>query len=470
MLQYICWINNHLRLSYKRSSSLAILSFFILIIGESCQKYLDVEPKGVTVPSSLSDLQAMLDASSTFRYSNTEIETVTDDYYVTTEAWQRYFSNEAARHSSQNYIWVGTQSDLSWDFVYRYPIYYANTVLDALPGIENTDVDKWNNIRGAALLIRAFAFWQIAQLYCSPYSTDTENNPGIPLKLSSSISEKYSRRTVRETYRQIVDDLIASTNLLAVDQLMPSRPGKAAAYGLLARVYLSMREYSKAAAAANSCLQLQSALLDYKTLLPEGTRPIPTYPNNPELIWVTEAGNSSSLLGRTNMKIDTVLYKSYSEDDARKQLFFGSNADGSHYWKGSYSSELDRYIFPGVATDEIFLIRAECSAREGLKDSAMNDLNRLLIKRWKNSATFIPYTAINAEDAKNKVLIERRKELCFRGVRWSDLRRLNLEGANITIKRDIAGTIYQLPPNDIRWTLLIPQNIINLSGIEQNPR
>ena len=45
-----------------------------------------------------------------------------------------------------------------------------------------------------------------------------------------------------------------------------------------------------------------------------------------------------------------------------------------------------------------------------------------------------------------------------------------MEGANITLKRDLDGTIYTLPPNDPRYVMPIPQDEINLSHIEQNAR
>jgi len=78
--------------------------------------------------------------------------------------------------------------------------------------------------------------------------------------------------------------------------------------------------------------------------------------------------------------------------------------------------------------------------------------------------------AIDAADALQKVLTERRKQLVMRFVRWMDIKRLNKEGASITLKRIINGQLYSLPPNSNLYALAIPEDVIVLSGIQQNPR
>ncbi|RYE50331.1 MAG: RagB/SusD family nutrient uptake outer membrane protein, partial [Sphingobacteriales bacterium] len=120
-----------------------------------------------------------------------------------------------------------------------------------------------------------------------------------------------------------------------------------------------------------------------------------------------------------------------------------------------------------------FLIRAECSARTGNTEEAMADLNALMEKRWVRGK-FKPFTAASPEDALTKILIERRKELIMRGVRWSDLRRLNKDPRFAkTLKRVlINGTdtkTYTLLPGDPRYILKIPADVIALTGMEQNP-
>ncbi len=99
----------------------------------------------------------------------------------------------------------------------------------------------------------------------------------------------------------------------------------------------------------------------------------------------------------------------------------------------------------------------------------MNDLNTLLQNRWR-TGTFVPFTASNADDALMQILTERRKELVLRGIRWQDLRRLNKEDRfKITITRTIAGNTYSIEPNSYKYTFPIPDDVIQLSGMKQNP-
>src|SRR5699024_1246882 len=116
-----------------------------------------------------------------------------------------------------------------------------------------------------------------------------------------------------------------------------------------------------------------------------------------------------------------------------------------------------------------YLIRAECYARQGNATQAMNDLYTLLVTRWK-TGTYVPFTASGAKEALHIILGERRKELLFRGLRWMDIKRLNREGAHIVLKRIINGKVFTLPPNDNRYALPIPEDIISLTGMKQNPR
>jgi hypothetical protein len=81
-------------------------------------------------------------------------------------------------------------------------------------------------------------------------------------------------------------------------------------------------------------------------------------------------------------------------------------------------------------------------------------------------------TAANASDALVQIITERRKELVFRGCRWTDLRRLSGDSRfAYTLTRTLLGQTYTLPPGDPRYTLQVPAYVITSSNgtIAQTP-
>lgn len=439
----------------------AAIIFAIIFLTSSCKKYLDKKPIITqVVPHTLADLQALLDNNNKINGRTTDlIGILDDDYYVIPDDY-----NNSTEEERLNYIWdKQAYYKEGWNTPYQGSIYYSNVILDVLPNISSSAKDStlYNTIKGSALFHRAFSFFQIAQLFCNPYTTTANTDPGIVLRLTSAIEATSSRSTVQQTYDQIINDLNKAIDLLPSTTKYTTTPTKAAAYGMLARVYLSMRDYANAGIYANLCLQINSNLMDFNTI----SAPIERF--NKETIFYHYCMAVSAILYPTYAKIDTTLYASYDNDDLRKTVFFYED-NGSAYFQGSYDLD-NSQVFDGIITDEMYLIRAECFARAGNTASAMADLNTLLESRWTSGA-FIPYSASNATDALKQILTERRKELIGRGLRWSDLRRFNVEGANITLKRVLDNNTYTLPPNDNRWVLLIPSDVITRTGMQQNPR
>src|SRR5690606_239400 len=171
-------------------------------------------------------------------------------------------------------------------------------------------------------------------------------------------------------------------------------------------------------------------------------------------------------------RIDSVLYGEYADNDLRRAAYFQQNTDNSHSFKGSYTGEgnsvRSALLFSGLATDEVYLMKAEALVRLGKEAEAIQVLNALLANRY--AVGWHPY---QLEDVDNRllelILKEREKSLPFRaGIRWSDLRRLNTdERFAKTLVRKLDGETYTLPPNDPRYTFLIPTEIVQLTGIPQ---
>ncbi len=285
----------------------------------------------------------------------------------------------------------------------------------------------------------------------------------MPIRLNPNITNNPGRSNLKDTYSQIISDLDTAKYLIS-DMTIGNnriRPGRLTVYALLARIYLAQRNYEKAGNYADSVLIRYNTLMDYNHITSF------TFTNEETLyqnIFRTGIISFSAVSGILN--VDSVLYNFYDQNDLRKTLYYGIT-NGRVVFKRSYNETI--FPFSGLATDEMYLIRAECYARSGNTEKAAKNINDLLIKRYITD-TYTPVTFSTSQDALSFVLRERRKELAFRGARWSDVRRLNKEGYNITMKRVLNGQEYSLPPNDLRFALTIPQYEIDLSGIQQNPR
>ena len=181
-------------------------------------------------------------------------------------------------------------------------------------------------------------------------------------------------------------------------------------------------------------------------------------------------GNFSSLFSTNRSRVDTTLYKLYADNDLRKNIFYKTNIAGINGFYADYAGNNSVAVFSGIARDEIYLILAESLIRNKRVDDGISVLNKLLKNRIKNN-TFKPISETNESKASDVILEERGKELAFRaGLRWIDLKRLNLHSKRaIKLKRKIGNSIIELEPNSARYTFKIPDQVIVLSGIAQNP-
>jgi len=453
---------------------------FISILFFSCKKseYLDAKPdEKLIIPRTLKDFQAILDndrimnGTSAIGLVPTFTEAGSDNYFLT----DNYLSSNDLV-LTQFYTW---NLDDSWGerfFEWNAPyqsIFYANVVLDGIKKLNVTpaEIPDYNNIKGSALFYRSFLFYNVAQVFAPPYDNSAATSWGIPLRLTSDINEVVVRATLQQTYDRVIGDLKEALPLLPDFPLYFTRPSKWAAYGMLARAYQTMNNYDSAFEYANKCLQLKGNLIDYNTLTITTTN-YPLARFNPEVIFhAILIKLNFFLLSNSDARIDTLLYNSYDAKDKRRDAFYKTSTNGKAF-RGSYDGSDSK--FAGLATNEIYLIRAESYARKGDKTSAMKDLNDLLRTRWQKVSgvtTYVDQVAVDANDALAKILVERRKELVMRGLRWTDLRRLNKEGANITIARKVNGQLIMLPPNDLKYTFLIPSNVLGFhSDMPQNPR
>lgn len=448
----------------------------ILLLTGCGDTFLDQKPElALIVPNSLADFQELLDNPGLNRTSALPQLSCDDYYIISEEDWFGTFT-ATERHA---YIWhedvFGGEIDREEWLVPYTSVLYANAILDGLRDIAvtNENLIQHNNIRGQAHFVRAWSFFDIAVNWAPPYDENTADaDRGIPLKLTPNVDEIVKRSSVSETYDQIISDLKIAIPLLEPEVTsLRNRASKPAAFALLSRVYLNMRKYDLAELYVDSCLAIYGELIDYNTIDKNTSTPFDNS-NDESIFYATQVGTgyNNALPELGNINIDTALLNSYENGDLRRDVYFSTHpASGLTRSKRRYAAT-SRNTYTGLATDEMYLIKAECAARRGDVSTGLKYLNTLLVNRFE-PGTFSPYINGNSSEVLEKIIAERRKELVWRGnLRWCDLRRLNKEGAEITLVRKIGNKTYTLEPNSPRWTFNIPEDEIARSGIQQNER
>lgn len=453
-----------MRIKFGRLLSFLLFSFIL----QSCGKeWLEAKPdKSLVVPETIKDYQSLLDNVGIFNTAQAcgLGEAGAGDFYIADANWSAVNVNQ----EKGAYTWAKTEGfyngELSQDWESAYKrVLNANVILNGVDKIKPqiSEQQNWNNVKGSALFFRAFDFFNLAQGYCVNYNSATANQDlGLLLKLEYDVNVKHKRSTLQQTYDQIIKDLETAVDLLHTKPAVKTRPSKEAAYALLARTYLVMGNYEKAGQYANLTLQIQGDLLDYSKLNSAAAFPVTRF--NTEVIF--HSLFYFGIFNPTRMNVTPGLYSEYVAGDCRKTIFFGPT--GLNF-KGSYNG--DRSLFGGFTTGEMYLIRAEANARSGDLTGALTDLNVLRKNRW--TGVYMDLSSADPNVVLSFVLKERRRELPFRGIRWSDLRRLNTDSRfAVTLTRTIDGNIYTLPPNDKKYVLPIDEQEIRLSGIQQNER
>lgn len=450
--------------TYRPDWMVCLMIPMIWVCYHSCTKYLDAKPdQTIATPSTIEDLEGILNNYNFInaRYPSAS-EVSADNFYLTTEDWSTMIDPQRNFYTWQKYDNIGG------DYTAPYSaIEYANIILDALPNISSPDASRKNVVQGNALFIRASYHYALAQLFAKAYDKNTAGTDlGIAIRLTSDIAVKPVRSTVLETYASILKDLQKSASLLPTNPDVKYRASKASAYGMLARVYLSMSDYGNAGLYADSALNIYNKLINYNTISTTSAIPFPQF--NDEVIYDARTSAPQALTS-SKARMDTVLYNSYASGDLRKTIFFKTNADGSHAFKGNYTGLNNASLFTGIATNELYLIKAEAAVRNGKVDIASQSINALLSTRWIQG-TYIPYTVTDPAQLLTYILQERRKELLFRTLRWTDLRRLNKESMHsVILTRNVNDSLFTLEPQSLRYVFEIDQSAVHYSGLQQNP-
>ncbi len=457
----------------------------VLLLCSCGESFLDVNQSiRQRVPKSLADHISLLDNTTTMNVSSHALGMIGgDELFVSEQAYNAFPSGVNHNYQKRAYVWEaqvfeGNEAHLlDWNDGYK-RILWANLVLEGIARLQiaNDEREQAAWAKGTALFHRAFNYYNLAQLFCPVFEANTaEGALGLPLRLESDLTMKIPRSSLSETYQRILKDVNDALALLPEKPETIFRPGKAAALGLLARVYLQMGDYQRAFDNAAKCIEFQATLLDYNSL--DASRPLPFTARgigNPEIIFMSMlTGNMGShlrLLTVQTMAMDAHLVSLYETGDLRRMLFYEEQNDGSFDYKGSYDASSQSSYFTGIATDEVYLILAESAVRLGNVPKALQTLNWLRKHRFLPQ-NFQPLDVSDGDILLDHIIAERQRQLVLRGTRWEDIRRLNKEERFAkALTRILGDRTYTLEPGSKSYVWPIPLEAVQVGGYEQNLR
>ncbi|MFD0861081.1 RagB/SusD family nutrient uptake outer membrane protein [Sungkyunkwania multivorans] len=396
------------------------------------------------------------------------------------------------------YRWNDHTNSLDADNLFPYRTYYriirnANLIINNAASASGPDAER-NLVLGQALTYRAWAHFQMVQLYGSRYVPGGNNvQDGIPIKLTVD-NEPQARNTVEEVYAQVNEDL--DNAIIALENY--SRPNKShldqsVAQGLKARVALVQGNYAIAAqfaALARSGYSLMSNDTYFNNFS--------DYEND-EWMWgsfiqedqTDRFGNFGAFMSRnfssSNIRgnpkaINSLLYDQISDTDIRKQLFDPTGEHNvlppgieisSRHARRPYTSQKfisestgdSRMDVPYMRAAEMYLIEAEA-----LSYSDETAARQVLFELASNRDPSYTLSTNTGQALKDEIYIQRRIELWGEGFRFYDLKRLNQplnrNGANHTASLVV---IFDVPAGDERWQWLIPQRALDANPLlDQN--
>lgn len=502
------------------------ITLIVSVLFSSCDDFLSAYSQDMVIPKNVSDLDELLLGDVYIASSEVSsgpsgarvcgfLNILDDDlnvgkgdplYNNTTMGWMNCVASMFGYYAWQlevgvNYNGAVVANDAAtWNDLY-YRINVINVILDEIVDLPHeTDEDNatYYRVLGESHFLRAAFYFYLANLYGDAYAPSTCNTKlCVPLKLTPYVEHdkdketQFKRATVKEVYDQIVSDLQKAEECFAIspqkDEHRLYRASMESVNLLMSRVYLYMQEWELAEQKADAVMK--SKLVRLASLSSLGENVDFLTENNPEIIF---SQGSNSLVtdgifngGPGDFCVSMELRKMYSEKDRRAACFFGVASNDSislstKYKRGVYRARVSDVF--AMRLSEAYLNKAEaCAMQSGKESTALSLLNTLRSNRIEDYAD----ETYSGEELVKQIRDERRKELCFEGHRWFDLRRyavcekypfskkiihvFNACGDNTAY---LYTQVFCLNEGDYAYTFSIPKDVIDFDTVpmENNPR
>lgn len=475
---------------------MVLIALLLAVSLTACKKsFLEVVPKGKLIAQTSSDYNLLLSNLDLLNIGAANVQVFMGDEVAAVEP---YFSVAALK----------TQRAFRWDPVIYEPnedagetlipmknIYLYNKVINEVPdATDGTDALKLT-IAAEARAGRAWTYFMLINYYGKPYNAATATtDPGFPIVEAADVTTTtFTRASVQQVYDFIIKDLVTAIPSLNVQVTNRTRMSKAAAEGILGKVYMFMGRFNDALPMLNAAIADMAnqatpvRLYDYNVefatggvFLPISTSTGPAsvlLPNNVESVYAKQFSNSWTFTAN-EIVITPQTAALYGSSDLRLKFFVNSTYSTKLAYPvaGVLRRQGGSQTTFGVLVPDLYLLRAECKCRNNDLAGAKVDVEALRVKRMPAANAVVPAATANDKTLLLQfILDERVREFAVQGARWFDMRRLSVDPlfqantyTHTLYSATGVPTLFQLKPE--RLVLRFPQKLMDQNpNIENNP-
>ncbi len=460
---------------YKKSINAALVVSGLF--ATSCNDFLNEIPKGEKIPQTWEDYNAFMRNKNLSYFENEQILFLMGDYFRSPSALN---SSELTR---ANYLFledvdrtaINTGDYMAFYSAYEMMFYWNLIIEEGMNATQATDQQR-RMLVAQARVLRAMTYHYIANYHADQYCEATLNTLSVPLVTSASVEAPSPQATLQQLYDFMVSDLLAAIPDLPDRGETIVHPTKAAGYGMLARVYLSMGRYADAGKAASDAIKENGNLYDWvkfynddkERIEDTSTFNVATSVNpeidNPEN-YVYHASSSGYWAGISSGSLTLSLERAARFEPGDIRLIgkwrYYKTAAGIEYYRGLYANEPN---YGGIRAAEMYYILAECQARDGKISEAMESVNKVRRTRFLPEY-YTPLQAADKTEAINKIIDDKANEFIQTQIPFCDYRRLNKEGIYTrTLTKTIDGVTYTLSPDSHMWIFPYPAKVLQNPG------
>jgi len=434
---------------------------FCLGLLASCDSFLEDYSQDLTYASSCTDLEELLIGNGYMKQcTSTSFSISGNDSYCC--PWIHVMDDDAMEPNRKQqplgginqieefHHWIKNPfqsngvpfDDPMWKDLYA-RIAITNVVIPKVDEmIDDLEEDR-KRVKGEALFLRASFYWLLTNFYGLPYREATAaTDLSVPLKLTDYVEDRYySRNSVKEVFESIVNDLQQAVFFLkGVEQATVYQANEIAARLLLSRVYLYMERWEDALEQCDSIMEAKRySCLDLNTL--DSTRSS-TWAGSPETIFSQGTYSMDFIMSEASYNpfyhygwvVSDDLLSVYDKKDLRANIYLTeTKLPGASYNTTTTDGTFRCIKLKAKATDgyvsdmfllrypEVILNKAEALAMLGREEESKMCLQELRENRFH--ASDLKSIVQTGDEYIAFVRDERRRELCFEGHRWFDLRR-----------------------------------------------